>query len=105
MPRPTPAPGMAKISAPAGPGISRRTGTALDHGQLRHPQRAARKSLAQEASTLCLPLRSDQFELAQLGRALVRGAERESDPAREFRECSGFAAGHRELPGGVERQT
>ena len=36
MPPPAPAPGVVKISAPAGPGIPRRAGTALGHGQLRH---------------------------------------------------------------------
>ena len=40
-------------------------------GQLRHPQRAARASVAEEASTVCVPLHSDQFQLAEFGGALV----------------------------------
>ncbi len=33
-------------------------------------QRAARTSVAEEASTVCVPLHSDQFQLAELGGAL-----------------------------------
>src|SRR6266566_1588466 len=36
-------------------------------GQLRHAQRAARASVAEEASPLCMPLCADQFQLAEFG--------------------------------------
>src|SRR5689334_12495061 len=62
---------VAEISAAARPRISWRRETPPRHGQLRHPQRTTRASLAQKASTLHLPLRSNQFELAEFGRALV----------------------------------
>ena len=44
---------------------------ALGDGQLRHAQRAARESVAEEASPVCVPLCSDQFQLAEPGGALV----------------------------------
>jgi transposase len=43
----------------------------LHLGQLRHAQGAARASVAEEASPLCMPLCADQFQLAEFGGALV----------------------------------
>src|SRR5256884_686454 len=40
---------------------------ASSDGQLRHAQRAARASVAEEASPLCMPLCADQFQLAEFG--------------------------------------
>jgi hypothetical protein len=40
-------------------------------GQLRHAQRTARASVAEDASSLCASLCADQFKLAEFGGALV----------------------------------
>src|SRR5256885_15578802 len=72
MPSPASPSGVAEISAPLGRGVRPADSVALGDGQLRHAQTAARASVAEEASTVCVPLHSDQFQLAELGGALVR---------------------------------
>jgi len=77
---------------------------ACGDGQLRHAQRAARASVAEEAPSLCKPLCADQFQLAESGGALVSRIDREGDSARQFRECAGSKAGHRGIYASLERK-
>ena len=42
-----------------------------------------------------MPLCADQFELAEFGGALVSRIDGESDPARQFRECTGTKPSNR----------
>src|SRR5213080_124440 len=66
MSRPTSASGVAEVSAPLRRGVSPGAEVASSDGQLRHAQRAARASVAEEASPLCMPLCA-QFQLAEFG--------------------------------------
>ena len=86
-----------------GRGVSPADSIALGDGQLRHTQRAARTSVAEEASTVCVPLHSDQFQLAELGGALVGRIEQQSDQARQLRKCAGFKTGNRGIHAKLER--
>src|SRR2546421_7811854 len=72
---------------------------------LRHAQTAARASVAEEASTVCVPLHSDQFQLAELGGALVQRIERQSNQARQLRKCAGSKTGDRGIPAKLERKS
>src|SRR5213080_759 len=67
-------------------------------------QRAARASVAEEASSFCVPLCADQFKLVESGGALVSRIDRESDSARQFRECAGSKAGDRGIYASLERK-
>src|SRR6516165_5180560 len=102
MSRPASASGVAEVSAPLRRGVSSRAEVAFSDGQLRHAQRAARASVAEEASPLCVPLCADQFQLAEFGGALVSRIDGESDSARQFRECAGSKAGDRGLHASLE---
>jgi hypothetical protein len=53
--------------------------------------------VAEEASSLCVPLCAEQFKLAEFGGALVSRIDREGDSARQFPKCAGSKAGHRGL--------
>ncbi len=57
---------------------------ALGDGQLRHAQRSASESVAEEASAFRVPFHSDQFELGEYGGAVVWRIER-------ARRCDGAA--------------
>src|SRR6266550_9427090 len=103
MSRPTSASGVAEVSAPLRRGVSPGAEVASGDGQLRHAQRAARASVAEEASSFCVPLCADQFKLVKFGGALVSRIDRESDSARQFRECAGFEAGHRGIYASLEQ--
>src|SRR5436309_15841925 len=96
--------GMAEISAPLGPGVSQGCSVALGDGQLRHSQRTARESVVEEASAFCVPLCSDQFQLAEPGGALVSRTVRESDSAGQVPERASFKSGDREIYGSLERK-
>src|SRR3989440_7570899 len=72
---------------------------------LRHAQTAARASVAEEASTVCVPLHSDQFQLAELGGALVQRIERQSNQARQLRKCAGSKTSDRGIPAKLERKS
>src|SRR5213592_505433 len=96
--------GMAEISEPLGPGVSSECPVALGDGQLRHSQRTARESVVEEASPFCLPLCSDQFQLAELGGALVSRIDSESDSAGQLPERAGFKRGDRGIYGHLERK-
>src|SRR5256885_7245408 len=98
MPPPASPSGVAEISAPLGRGVRPADSVALGDGQLRHAQTAARASVAEEASTVCVPLHSDQFQLAELGGALVQRIERQSNQARQLRKCAGSKTGDRGIP-------
>src|SRR2546427_11352947 len=87
--------GMADISAPLGPGVSPGCPVALGDGQLRHSQRAARESVAEEAFPFCVPLCSDQFQLAESGGALVSRIDSESDSAGQLPKRAGLKKGDR----------
>src|SRR5213082_287640 len=104
MSRPTSASGVAEVSAPLRRGVSPGAEVACGDGQLRHAQRAARASVAEEASSLCVPLCADQFQLAEFSGALVSRIDRESDSARQFRERAGSKAGHRGIYASLERK-
>src|SRR6266480_1850656 len=104
MSRPTSASGVAEVSAPLRRGVSPGAEVASGDGQLRHAQRAARASVAEEACSLCVPLCADQFQLAEFGGALVSRIHREGDSARQFRECAGSKAGDRGLYASLERK-
>src|SRR5207237_4422209 len=97
--------GMAEISAPLGPGVSPGCPVALGDGQLRHAQRAARESVAEEASPFCVPLCSDQFQLVEPGGALVSRIDRESDSAGQLPERDGFKTGDRGIHSYLVRKT
>src|SRR6202008_5158174 len=43
-------------------------------------------------------------KLAEFGGALVSGIDRESDSARQFRECAGSKAGDRGISAGLEQK-
>src|SRR2546429_5355925 len=83
MSRPTSASGVAEVSAPLRRGVSPGAEVASGDGQLRHAQRAARASVAEEASSFCVPLCADQFKLVESGGALVSRIDREGDSARQ----------------------
>src|SRR6267143_5631956 len=102
MSRPASASGVAEVSAPLRRSVSPGAEVACGDGQLRHAQRAARASMAEEASSLCVPLCADQFKLAEFGGALVSRIDREGDSARQFRECSGSKAGDRDIYASLE---
>src|SRR6266699_3787790 len=104
MSRPTSASGVAEVSAPLRRGVSPGAEVASGDGQLRHAQRAARASVAEEASSFCVPLCADQFKLVESGGALVSRIDRESDSARQFRECAGSKAGDRGIYASLERK-
>src|SRR6184192_2724996 len=104
MSRPTSASGEAEVSAPLRRGVSPGAEVASGDGQLRHAQRAARASVAEEASSFCVPLCADQFKLVESGGALVSRIDRESDSARQFRECAGSKAGDRGIYASLERK-
>src|SRR6266480_3340949 len=70
---------VAEVSAPLRRGVSPGAEVASGDGQLRHAQRAARASVAEEAPSLCVPLRADQFKLAEFGGALVSRIDQEGD--------------------------
>src|SRR2546429_1502540 len=105
MPSPASPSGVAEISAPLGRGVRPADSVALGDGQLRHAQTAARASVAEEASTVCVPLHSDQFQLAELGGALVQRIERQSNQARQLRKCAGSKTGDRGIPAKLERKS
>src|SRR5437762_9173128 len=88
MSRPASASGVAEVSAPLRRGVSPGAEAACGDGQLRHTQRAARASVAEEASSLCVPLCADQFKLVEFGGALVSRIDRESHSAWQFPERS-----------------
>src|SRR6266508_3183254 len=96
--------GMAEISMPLGPGVSSGCPVARGDGQLRHSQRAARESVVEEASPFCLPLCSDQFQLAEPGGALVSRIDRESDSAGQLPERAGVNKGDRGIYARLERK-
>src|SRR5208283_2732525 len=102
---PASASGVAEVSAPLRHGVSPGAEVASGDGQLRHAQRAARASVAEEASSLCVPLCADQFKLAEFGGALVSRIDRESDSARQFRECAGSKAGDRGIYASLEQKS
>src|SRR5437867_4867475 len=102
MSRPTSASGVAEVSAPLRRGVSPGAEVASGDGQLRHAQRAARASVAEEASSFCVALCDDQFKLVESGGALVSRIDRESDSARQFRECAGSKAGDRGIYASLE---
>src|SRR3989440_9627927 len=104
MSRPTSTSGVAEVSAPLRRGVFPRAEAACGDGQLRHAQRAARASVAEEAPSLCVPLCADQFKLAEFGGALVSRIDREGDSARQFRECAGAKAGDRSIYASLERK-
>src|SRR6266480_1191201 len=104
MSRPASASGVAEVSAPLRRGVSPGAEAACGDGQLRHTQRAARASVAEEASSLCVPLCADQFKLVEFGGALVSRIDRESHSAWQFPECAGSTAGHRGLYASLERK-
>jgi len=60
--------------------------------------------VADEASSLCVPLCADQFKLAEFGGALVSRIDRESNSARQFPECAGSKAGHRGIYASLEQK-
>src|SRR5437867_12454626 len=94
--------GMVEILAALGPGRSPGCPVALGDGQIRHSQRAACESVFKEASSFCLPLCSDQFQLAEPGGTLVSRIDRESDSARQLPERARFRTGDREIYGCLE---
>src|ERR1019366_3857744 len=102
MSRPASASGVAEISAPLGCRVSPAAAVALGDGQLWHAQRAARTSMAEEASTVRVPLCADQFQLAEPGGALVQRINRESDSSRQLCERAGFKTGDRRIYAGLE---
>src|SRR5207253_6520762 len=104
MSRPTSASGVAEVSAPLRRGVSPGAEVASGDGQLRHAQRAARASVAEEASSFCVPLCADQFKLVESGGALVSRIARERDSARQLRECAGSKAGDRGIYASLERK-
>src|SRR5437667_3835142 len=104
MSRPTSASGVAEVSAPLRRGVSPGAEVASSDGQLRHAQRATRASVAEEASSLRVPLCADQFQLAEFGGALVSRIDRESDSARQFPECAGSKAGDRGIYASLEQE-
>ena len=61
------------------------------------PQDTCRSTLAGPASPLACPLHPDRRLLAQPGRALLRPADRETDPARGPSFDAGTGTGHSEL--------
>ena len=95
---------MVEISAPLGPGVSPTGSVALGDGQLRHSQRAARESVVEKASPFCVPLCSDQFQLAEPGGALVSRIDTESDSAGQLPERAGFKTGDRGIHAHLERK-
>src|SRR5437660_12495607 len=95
---------VAEVSAPLRRGVSPGAEVASGDGQLRHAQRAARASVAEEAPSLCLPLRADQFKLAEFGGALVSIIDPEGDSARQSRECAGPKACDRSIYAILERK-
>src|SRR5437016_12708417 len=98
MSRPTSTSGVAEVSAPLRRGVSPRAEAACGDGQLRHAQRAARASVAEEAPSLCVPLCADQFKLAEFGGALVSRIDREgrSEERRVGKECRSRRTPHHE---------
>src|SRR5438876_7704655 len=104
MSRLTSSSGVAGVSAPLRRGVAPGAEVASGDGQLRHARRAARASVAEEASSFCVPLCADQFKLVESGGALVSRIDRESDSARQFRECAGSKAGDRGIYASLERK-
>src|SRR6267143_6814745 len=104
MSRPASASGVAEVSAPLRRGVSPGAEVACGDGQLRHAQRTARASVAEEASSLFVPLCAEQFQLAEFGGALVSRIDREGHSARQFRECAGAKAVDRGIYASLERK-
>src|SRR5258708_12993940 len=97
MSRPASASRVAEVSAPLRRGVSPRAEVACGDGQLRHAQRAPRASVADEASSLCVPLCADQFKLAEFGGALVSRIDRESNSARQFPDFPASKPAHHDI--------
>ena len=84
-------------------GSSQRAGHPPGSRQPQHLQDGDDPQVVAQTSPLPSPLHADQRILAQSGRTLVRRNHQQADPMGELPKHAGTRAGHRRLPGRLQR--
>ncbi len=98
-------PGVSEIPAPHQSRVPRQQAAAPGDGQLRHSWHAGGEALAQPASSVHGALRSNQFQLVELDRTLVRRTDQQENSPRFLLKRRRPDRGHQPVSCRLERET